>query len=181
MSKLCDLTVKPLCNLAPSPVAPATHPVLHTEQFSFATLHIPSCSSPHRVCCFCLKWLSLYHLPGSTPLILQGQTPMSWRHGHPLGPHTQQTEIHTPSFVFLEYLVLPSLKHLRVLKSPVSLPVFFTGNQMHSCVLSTSHTAEGLLSELQEGIKHSGHACHTLKPDKLLSLSRGTTANWKQP
>lgn len=106
---------------------------------------------------------------------------MSWPALSPLRPHTQQTEIRTPSFVFLEYLVLPSLKHLRVLKSPVSLPVFFTGNQIQSCVLSTSHTAEGLLIELQEGIKHSGHACHTLKPDQLLSLSRGTTANWKQP
>ena len=49
MGKLRDLTVKPLCNLAPSPVAPATHPVLHTEQFSFATRHIPSCSSPQSL------------------------------------------------------------------------------------------------------------------------------------
>lgn len=76
--------------------------------------HIPSCSSPHTACCFCLKCPS-YFMSESPSLILQGQTPMSW----PALPIFSriQTGIHAPSMLPW-HLALHPLEYLEVCNPP---------------------------------------------------------------
>lgn len=134
MAKFLGLTVKPLCDLVPSPVAPCYSPsATHWATQSFSTHHIPSCSSPHTVHCFCLKCLSLFYLPGSTPLILQGQTPMSWLAlPHPT-PTCTQTEIHTPSLLCVPMVSGTAL--FEALKS-------FVITCVHACLLHRSSDSQ---------------------------------------